>query len=116
MPAAALAAALAAAGCGEDPAESASSGAKPVGLESAGSTVQFADCNDWRRGSPAERRATVEAIRGHLTPQRSKTAASPLPDDRAYALFDQTCSTAGAESLRLYKLYARMQGFAPLMD
>ena len=79
----ALVAAVAAAGCGDDEARSPSAGAKPVGLESAGSTVQFADCGDWQRGSEAERYATVEALRGQLTPQRSKTAASPLPDERA---------------------------------
>ena len=111
----ALVAAAVAAGCAEDPEDSSgSAGAKPVGRESAGSVVQFADCGDWRRGTEAERYATVVALRGQLTPQRSKSAASPLPDDRAYELLQNTCSTANTESLRLYKLYVRMQGFAPL--
>ena len=111
----ALVAAAVVAGCGEDPEDSSgSAGAKPVGRESAGSVVQFADCGDWREGTVAERYATVAAIRGQLTPQRSKNAASPLPDERAYALLHHTCSTANVDSLRLYKLYARMQGFAPL--
>lgn len=77
--------------------------------------VKFADCGYWRRGTEAERYATVEALRGQLTPQRSKTAESPLPDERAYELLQKICSTANP-SLRLYKLYMRMQGFAPLMD
>jgi hypothetical protein len=111
----ALVAAVAAAGCGDDQARSPSAGAKPVGDESAGTTVQFANCGDWQRGSDAERYATVEALRGQLTPQRSKTAASPLPDERAKALLDKTCSTPNVASLRLYKLYVRMQGFAPLV-
>lgn len=115
--AAALVAAAVAAGCGEDPEDSSrSAGAKPVGRESAGSVVQFADCGDWRRGMEAERYATVEALRGQLTPQRSKSAASPLPDERAYAMFQKTCSAGSLDSLRLYKLYVRMQGFAPLAD
>jgi hypothetical protein len=109
----ALVAAVAAASCGEDQARSA--GAKPVGDESAGTTVQFANCGDWQRGTDPERYATVKALRGQLTPQRSKTAASPLPDERAKALFDKTCATPNVESLRLYKLYVRMQGFAPLV-
>ena len=114
---AALVAATAVAGCGDDPKPSSqSSGAKPVGKESAGSVVQFANCGDWRKGSPAERYATVRAIRGQLTPQLSKTAASPLPDERAYAMLQRTCSAGTLDSLRLYKLYVRMQGFAPLAE
>jgi hypothetical protein len=123
--AAALVAAVAA-GCGGepaastssggDPATSASSGAAPLGKESAGSVVQFADCGDWQKGSKAERYATVRVLRGQLTPQRSKTAASPLPDERAYQMLDRVCGSEAPESLRLYKLYVRMQGFAPLQD
>lgn len=113
---AALAVAAAAAGCGGDPeAPSAPAQAQPVGRESAGSVVQFADCGDWRAGTEAERYATVRALRGHLTPESSATAASPLPDERAYALLQRTCSIENYESLRLSKLYTRMQGFAPLM-
>jgi hypothetical protein len=106
------------AGCGQGGEEgrssSRSSAIKPVGEESAGSVVQFADCGDWRGGSRAQRRVTIERLRGQLTPQRSTTAASPLSDARAYELFQRACAPSYAESLRLYKLYVRMQGFAPL--
>ena len=112
----ALVATVAAAGCGGDDAQSPSAGAKPVGRESGGTTVQFANCGDWQRGSEAERYATVEALRGQLTPQRSRSAASPLPDKRAKAMLDKTCSTPNVSTLRLYKLYVRMQGFAPLTN
>lgn len=120
----AAAGALAAtAGCGEErdgggatAAAASTPAVKPVGEESAGSVVQFADCGDWRAGTVAERRVTVEKIRGQLTPQSSSTAASPLSDERAYEIFEKACSPAYAESLRLYKLYARAQGFAPLND
>ena len=60
--------------------------------------------------------ATIRALRGQLTPTQSKTARSPLPDEQAYASFNKTCATPGSESLRLYKLYVRMQGFAPLTE
>ena len=110
--ASAILAALALAGCGENAA--APSAAKPVGHESAGSVVQFADCTDWRAGTRSEREATVQALRGQLTPQRSQTAASPLSDERAYAIFEKACAPVYSQSLRLYKLYARAQGFAPL--
>jgi hypothetical protein len=111
-----LAAAGAACGQDGDRDRSRSAGVKPVGKESAGSVVQFADCGDWRRGSRAERVVTIERLRGQLTPQRSTTAASPLSDERAYRLFQKVCAPAHAESLRLYKLYVRMQGFAPLAE
>jgi hypothetical protein len=116
--AAVLAAVACAAGCGGEEARSPAAGeeVKPVGRESAGSVVQFADCSDWRAGTRAERVVTVERLRGQLTPQRSKDAASPLRDERAYELLDKACTPAYAGSLRLYKLYVKMQGFAPLSE
>ena len=106
----------AAAGCGGSGDEQEGSEARPVGMESAGSVVQFADCADWRRGTEAERHATIEALRGQLTPQLSATAESPLPDERAYEILERACSPDVAASLRLYKLYVRAQGFAPLNE
>jgi hypothetical protein len=113
--AAALVAAAFFAACGDRGTPSAES-AKPVGDPSAGSVVQFADCGDWRRGSTAERVATIKELRGQLTPQTSRTAASPLADERAYEILDRACQFETAESLRLYKLYVRAQGFAPLSE
>ena len=88
--------------------------AEPVGHASAGSVVQYADCDDWRAGTRAEREATVVVLRGQLTPTHSKDASSPLSDERAYELLDKSCSQDYASSMRLYKLYARAQGFSPL--
>jgi hypothetical protein len=113
--AAILVAAAFVAGCGDEATPSAQS-AKPVGNRSAGSVVQFADCGDWRRGSAAERFATIRELRGQLTPQTSRTAESPLADERAYEILDRACKFETAESLRLYKLYVRAQGFAPLSE
>jgi hypothetical protein len=117
---AAVLAATAPAGCGGEREEarraSAAPSVKPVGIERAGSVAQFADCGDWRAGTPAARMATIAQLRGQLTPQRSRTAASPLPDERAYGVFEKACAPAWAESLRLYKLYVRVQGFAPLTE
>ena len=102
-------------GCGGDDEAPAAAKAKPVGTESAGSVTQYADCHDWRAGSPAERRATVVELRSQLTPQTSETAESPLPDERAYEILQKACGP-GYGSLRLYKLYVRAQGFAPLSE
>ncbi len=109
------AAALAVAGCGDaEPKRAAAPAAKPVGPENQGSVVQFADCADWKQGSTAEKKATVVALRGQLTPQNSADAASPLPDDRAFDILEKTCTESGIDSLRLYKLYVRVQAYAPV--
>ena len=109
----ALAAVTAVAGCGGDDSPG-KAAAQPVGDLSGGSVAQSADCGDWKGGTRKARYATIEVLRGQLTPQLSKTAASPLSDDRAYEVFQNACSPAWADSLRLYKLYVKVQGFEPL--
>lgn len=88
----------------------------PVGISRAGSVAQYADCGDWKAATREQRLATVADIRSQLTPQESKSAASPLPDAHAYKVFQEACSPEWADSLRLYKLYFRVQGFAPLSE
>jgi hypothetical protein len=84
-----------------------------VGLMSGNSTAQFANCRDWREGSMKRRYATIEDIRGQLTPQSSKSAVSDLSDAKAYRIFERVCASEFSDELRLYKLYARAQAFAP---
>lgn len=121
-PAALLIAAAIVAGCGGDDeevrpaAKATSTEAQSVGPRVAGSVVQFADCDDWRRGSRAEREATVRELRDQLTQQGERSTASPLSDERAYATLQKVCRSEVSGSLRLYKLYARIQGFAPLSE
>lgn len=117
----AVAGAIVLAGCGgnggDEPAQPVPAKAQPVGKLSTGSVVQFADCSDWNRGTRAEREATVRVLRDQLTEQTSRSGASPLSDKRAYKVIQKTCTaTDYAGSLRLYKLYARVQGFAPLAE
>jgi len=88
--------------------------ASSVGPRIAGSVVQYADCGDWRKGTRREREATIEELRDQLTAQSQKDTSSPLPDDRAYRILDKSCAQSYASSLRLYKLFAKAQGFAPL--
>ena len=85
-----------------------------VGLVRGNSTAQFANCRDWRGGSVQRRYATIEDIRGQLTPQRSASAESDLSDEQAYGIFQRVCASAFSDELRLYKLYAHAQAFAPL--
>jgi hypothetical protein len=85
-----------------------------LGLVRGNSTAQFANCRDWRLGSVKRRYATIQDIRGQLTPQRSTSAASDLSDAAAYRVFQHVCAADFSDNLRLYKLYARAQAFAPL--
>ena len=110
-----LAAALILGGCGaEDRAGGDRRAAEGVGLVVAGSTAQFASYENWRRGTVAQRYATIADIRGQLTPQSLDSEESDLSDQSAYRIFESSCATEGADQLRLYKLYARAQAFAPL--
>ena len=84
-----------------------------VGLMRGNSTAQFANCRDWRAGSVKRRYATIEDIRGQLTPQSSESAVSDLSDEEAYRIFQRVCASEFSDELRLYKLYARAQAFAP---
>ena len=126
-PLAALVAAAALAGCGEEGKPASSSTAAPdkpttpvdvdpVGIERAGSHAQYVNCGDWKGATRAQRFATIADIRGQTTPQLSEDARSPLPDEDAYDVFQKACAPEWADSLRLYKLYFRVQGFAPLRE
>lgn len=85
-----------------------------VGLVRGNSTAQFANCRAWRGGSMKRRYATIEDIRGQLTPQSAESAMSDLSDEKAYRIFQRVCASEFSDELRLYKLYARAQAFAPL--
>ena len=48
--------------------------------------------------------------------RRDTGVRSPaLSDEEALGLFDRACSNSYARSFRLYVLYARAAGFAPLL-
>ena len=108
--------------CGADGGDDAAAGRnkdRPVdirglGLVRGNSTAQFANCRDWRGGSVRRRYATIEDIRGQLTPQSSESATSDLSDKEAYRIFQRVCVNGFSDELRLYKLYAHAQAFAPL--
>jgi hypothetical protein len=101
-------------GAGTDRDRDATVDIRGVGLVRGNSTAQFANCRDWRRGSLRRRYATIEDIRGQLTPQSSESAASDLSDKEAYRVFQRVCDNSFSDELRLYKLYAHAQAFAPL--
>jgi hypothetical protein len=118
VPALLAVAALGLSACGEDESGDAGSGVDPevagVGPVRANSTAQLASCRDWRRGTEEQRYATIADIRGQLTVQTDAEAVSDLPDEAAYEMFEKVCSTGYSDSLRLYKVYARAEAYAPL--
>ena len=101
------------AGCGESGGRQGprSSGVRPA---VAGTTAALADCGEWKRATPKQRRFTVEDLRGQLTEQGSKSEGSALSDERAYEIFQHACREPYADSLRLYKIYVRAAPFERL--
>jgi hypothetical protein len=85
-----------------------------VGEPIGGSVAPLAQCRDWRDGTVQERMATIEDIRGQLTPQTSPSEDSGLPDQDAYELFQRVCARKYASAFRLYKVYTQRAGFEPL--
>ena len=86
-----------------------------MGEETAGSVAQLAQCRDWNRGTEAEKLATIDDIRGRVNAQDTGIDAPPLSDDEAMEAFDATCAPAHAQGFRLYLIYARAAGIAPLL-
>ena len=109
---AALTLALVVAGCGDDD----DGGADPVGEELGGSVAQLVRCADWVSATEPERLATIEDIRSHVNQQDSGVTASSLSDDEAMEVLDHGCANPGAESFRLYVMYARAAAFKPLRE
>ncbi len=85
--------------------------AEPVGDLRAGSVAQLADCSDWRRGSRAERLATIAEVRSQINLQDGSVRTPELSDETAYEFFENTCANDFARSFRLYKVYARAAAF-----
>ena len=113
----ALLAALALAACGEDPQAAereARAKAKPLGEVLAGSVAPLAQCKDWVGGDRLRKLATIDDIRNQVSRRDTGVSSPALTDEEAMGLFDRACANRYARSFRLYVLYARAAGFAPL--
>ncbi len=104
---------IALSGCGGSGGEAAP--VQPVGQDKAGSVAPLAQCRDWIRGNPAEQLATIEDIRSQINLEGGTVQAPPLSDEEAQGVFDRACSNEFAKTFRLYVIYSRAAGFAPLM-
>jgi hypothetical protein len=106
-------------GCGEASSskkESSSSKALPVELRApAVGSVRTADCRDWKRGTVAQRRSTVVALRkfagGPVGSSASIKTGPVLEDARAYKLLKSYCGNYFARGFKLYKIYERAASF-----
>lgn len=109
------AAALSAAGCGDDERPA----ARPLGKTLGGSVAPLAQCSDWTAGARARARArrlaTIADIRNQVNRGDTGIKAPPLSDAEATKLFDRACAASYARGFRLYVIYARAAGFAPLL-
>ena len=105
------------AGCGGGSDDGDASGereVKPLGPLLAGSVAHLAQCKDWVGGSHERKLATIDDIRAQVNRRDTGIEAPALSDEEALGLFDRACSNSYARSFRLYVLYARAAGFAPL--
>ena len=107
---AAVAAALGVAACGDEPRK-----AEPLGKKLGGSVATLVNCGDWS-GGPRERKlATIADIRNQVNRDDTGIETPPLSDSEALRLFDRECANTYARSFRLYVMYARAAGWAPLL-
>lgn len=119
MTAAALAAVTLGA-CGNDEADRAEAEARaraeaqPLGEILAGSVAPLVQCKDWVGGERIRKLATIDDIRNQVSRRDTGVETPALSDEEALGLFDRACSNSYAKSFRLYVLYARAAGFAPL--
>jgi hypothetical protein len=105
------------AGCGDDTGTSRGPRTGGVRPDVAGTTAALANCGEWKRATPPQRRRTVEDLRGQLGASQEDTKAeSVLSDERAYDVFQRACRQSYANELRLYKLYVRAAAFEPLRE
>jgi hypothetical protein len=108
--AAGAAATLGLASCGgEEPA------AEPLGPKLGGSVATLVSCKDWAGGPRDRKLATIADIRNQVSRDDAAVKAPPLADDEALRLFDRECTRPYARGFRLYVLYARAAGWAPLL-
>ena len=113
--AAALAAAAALTACGGGDEKAAKPKAEPLGEQLGGSVAQLANCADWHGGAYDRKLATVADIRNQVNRDDTGIESPPLSDEEAVQLFDQECAKPYAKGFRLYVVYARAAGFAPLV-
>lgn len=106
------------AGCGgggERSAKSPAAGGPRVVEQDLGADYRLANCVDWRRGTPQQRKGTIEEIRGFAGGPvgNDNGQGNVLSPQQAYRLFADWCARPYARHFKLYKLYVRAAAFTP---
>lgn len=106
---------VALAGCGDDPRPAAApASTEPLVVQKdLGQDMRLANCTDWARGDDEGRRGTIAEIRSFAGGAVDNGYGSTLPEDEAYALFENWCARPYARRFKLYKLYVRAAAFEP---
>jgi hypothetical protein len=107
---AAVAAALGVAACGDEPRK-----AEPLGKKLGGSVATLVSCGDWAGGPRDRKLATIADIRNQVNRDDTGIETPPLSNSEALRLFDRECAKSYARGFRLYVMYARAAGWAPLL-
>ena len=89
--------------------------AEPLGEKLGGSVATLVNCQDWAGGPRDRKLATIADIRNQVSRDDTAVKAPPLSDAEALKLFDLECSRSYSKGFRLYVLYARAAGWAPLL-
>ena len=80
-----------------------------------GASIRSANCADWEKGTPDQRRGTVVKLRqfaGGPVGSSARIQRGPvLNDERAYQLLQSYCANHFARGFKLYKLYERAAAF-----
>jgi hypothetical protein len=90
--------------------------AKDEALPSPGvGSVRTANCTDWKRGTVAQRRSTVDQLSSFAAGPVGSSAGIQrgpvLDDERAYKILQSYCKRYLARGFKLYKLYERAAAF-----
>jgi hypothetical protein len=76
--------------------------------------AQFVSCADWNGATRNQKLATIADVRSQVSRDEPGVEAPALTDDEAMRVFDDACGPDWAGGFRLYKIYAKAVGFAPL--
>jgi len=86
-------------------------GSDRQGAGGARSQVSEADCSQWLRASPRQRRAVIDEVAAYFRRVTRGGGGYALPPDEAYAGLERACENDWASAIKLWKIYERVLAF-----
>lgn len=86
-------------------------GSDREGAGGARSQVSEADCSQWLRASPQQRRAVTDEVAAYFQRVTRGGGGYALPADEGYAGLDRACANDWASAIKLWKIYERVLAF-----